>query len=114
MIKNRPFFRHFVIEVTCEFKEANSISWIENKCKKLIDAFEIKIIKSVRHFFTPQGISLIYLISSSHMSIHTWPENDYIHIDFLTCDNNRIYDNIQPLLEKIFPNKQIYFKELEY
>lgn len=111
---NRPFFRHFVIEINCSFEEANSIFWIESKCKQLISRFEIKIIKSTSHFFSPQGISLIYLISSSHMSIHTWPENNYIHIDFLTCDDNKIYDNIEPVLKEIFSDKQVKYLELKY
>jgi len=111
---DRPFFRHFVIEINCSFEEANSILWIESKCKQLINRFEIRIIKSTSHFFTPQGISLIYLISSSHMSIHTWPENNYIHIDFLTCDNNKVYDKMKPILKEIFPGKLIKHLELMY
>ncbi len=35
--------------------------------------------------FEPQGVTILYLLSESHFSIHTWPENKSIAIDFYHC-----------------------------
>ena len=35
--------------------------------------------------FTPQGLTIIYLLSESHLSIHTWPETKSCAIDFYHC-----------------------------
>ena len=35
--------------------------------------------------FDPQGLSILYLLSESHFSIHTWPEHGACAIDFYHC-----------------------------
>jgi len=47
-------------------------------CKATIESKQIKI-------FQPQGISILYLLSESHFSIHTWPETQACAIDFYHC-----------------------------
>jgi len=44
----------------------------------------------VTHFFkfTPRGVSGIVIVSASHISIHTWPEERYAAIDVYTCGDD--------------------------
>ncbi len=35
--------------------------------------------------FNPFGVSGVVLISESHLTIHTWPEQAYASADILTC-----------------------------
>jgi len=35
--------------------------------------------------FSPKGITLVYILSESHLVIHTWPELGTAHIDLVTC-----------------------------
>lgn len=35
--------------------------------------------------FEPTGVTGIFLLSESHLSIHTWPENGYVAIDLFSC-----------------------------
>ena len=35
--------------------------------------------------FEPQGLSILYVLSESHFSIHTWPEHGACAIDFYHC-----------------------------
>lgn len=44
-----------------------------------------KIIGSMFHEFEPQGISGVVVISESHLTIHTWPEQAYAAVDIFTC-----------------------------
>jgi len=37
------------------------------------------------HKFNPQGLTGFILLAESHISIHTWPELDYVAIDIFTC-----------------------------
>jgi S-adenosylmethionine decarboxylase proenzyme len=50
------------------------------------------VLKTSYHQFEPHGFSILYLLSESHMSIHTFPEQNYIAFDLYTCrtypDNN--------------------------
>lgn len=110
----RPYFRHFVVELSCSFKKANSLIWIKKRVGLLIEKLEIRTLKNTEYLFKPQGITLIYIISSSHLAVHTWPENNYIHIELLTCSKNRKVDNFNLILEEVFPNLQYKLQELTY
>lgn len=112
--RNRPYFRHFVVELECPFKEANSLDWIKTKIASLISKLDIKVFKRVEHLFQPQGISLLYIISSSHMAVHTWPENSYIHIELLTCSRNKKLDNLDFVIKNIFSGSEYKITELIY
>ena len=48
------------------------------ECKATIESKQFKI-------FEPQGLSILYLLSESHFSIHTWPEHGACAIDFYHC-----------------------------
>ena len=55
------------------------------------------ILQTSHHQFEPQGFSIIYLLSESHMSIHTFPEKNYAAIDLYTCrqyNDNHVYNEI--------------------
>lgn len=109
---NKPYFRHFVVELECTFKEANSSDWIKTKIASLTSKLDIRVFKGVEHLFQPQGISLLYIISSSHMAIHTWPENNYMHIELLTCSRNKKLDNLDLIIQDIFPGSKYKITEL--
>lgn len=115
MNKNkRPYFRHIVIELECSFEQANSLVWIKKTIGILIEKLEIRTLKTMYHLFKPQGISLLYIISSSHLSIHTWPENNYIHIELLTCSKTQKLDKLSVVIEEVFPKLPYKISELNY
>ena len=37
------------------------------------------------HRFPPSGVSGVVVISESHLSVHTWPEVQYMALDIYTC-----------------------------
>lgn len=58
------------------------------------------------HKFNPQGITGIVLLAESHISFHSWPENDYIAIDILGCGRKSFPEKaLRYLKEKIRPRK---------
>ena len=54
------------------------------------------------------AFTALYLLSESHLSIHTWPEKNYIAIDIFTCGNcdinyiaERFIDYFEPKSKKL-------------
>jgi S-adenosylmethionine decarboxylase proenzyme len=54
------------------------------------------------------AFTALYLLSESHLSIHTWPEKGYIAIDIFTCGNcdveyiaQRFIDYFEPKSKKL-------------
>ena len=43
------------------------------------------VVGTLRHEFFPRGFSAMVMISESHASIHTWPEDGYALVDYFTC-----------------------------
>lgn len=79
-----PVIKHFVALVKVEPFE-NSIEKIEDVAQSIIGDLDLNVVKKFSHIFFPQGITLIYILSESHLIIHTWPESGFIHIDMVTC-----------------------------
>jgi len=44
--------------------------------------------KSIVHVFPGGGFSALVMLAESHISIHTWPEQDRAIIDIFTCGNH--------------------------
>ena len=69
-----------------------------------IERNNMHILDKKVHFFPstkPGAFTLFYLLSESHLSIHTWPERNYLALDIFTCGNcntRNILDDILTLL----------------
>tara|TARA_R100001460_G_scaffold57534_1_gene97272 strand:+ start:2885 stop:3667 length:783 start_codon:yes stop_codon:yes gene_type:complete len=44
-----------------------------------------KILNTIIHKFTPHGVTILFALAESHVSLHTWPEKGCFTADFYTC-----------------------------
>lgn len=58
------------------------------------------IVKEVSHEFTPQGETIVLILSESHCSIHTYPEHQYISIDIYICNMNKNLEQVKDFILK--------------
>lgn len=63
----------------------DDLCFIDDVMRKAAIVSGATILDSVFHKFNPQGVTLILLLSESHVSIHTWPEKGCAAIDIYTC-----------------------------
>ncbi|MDU9393404.1 adenosylmethionine decarboxylase [Pseudomonas sp. zfem002] len=58
------------------------------------------VLNHLTHKFSDggEGVTGLYLLSESHLSYHTYPENRYISIDVYTCGSNNSSIN-EPILK---------------
>jgi S-adenosylmethionine decarboxylase len=45
------------------------------------------VVQTISKKFEPQGVTVMCLLSESHISIHTWPEEGKAAVDVYTCGN---------------------------
>jgi len=72
---------------------------------RLCDKYHFHILGKMVHQFEPQGISVLYMLSESHISIHTFPEKQYFALDIYTCreySDNSVYLNMYQEIVKWF------------
>jgi len=63
--------------------------------------------------WAPRGQHLLFLLSESHASIHTWPEKGYAAIDIYTCSNKCLVQNIINYLLVKLKSTSYQVKELD-
>ena len=83
----------------------NNLDGIKNVLDIICKKYDFKCLDKVEHVFSPVGISILYLLSESHISIHTFPERNYFALDIYTCreyTDNIVYENIYGYLVDIF------------
>lgn len=51
----------------------------------LIDA-NFTVLQKNHYPFTPQGETIVYVLSESHFALHTYPEVKYISMDIYVCN----------------------------
>lgn len=69
----------------------------------------------ITHFykFSPTGVSGMVVVTGSHISIHTWPENKYAAIDIYICGTSTYPEKaIDYILENI-EAKYAHITEIE-
>jgi S-adenosylmethionine decarboxylase len=93
----------------CDFKEIQNVNLLNHSTslnkmlKSICNKYDFQILEEVEHQFTPQGCSILFLLSESHLSIHTFPEKNHMSFDIYTCrqynDNNEYNEIYKYLLE---------------
>lgn len=102
----------------CDIKNITNHTLLNNpdKIMTLLDdicnKYNYTVIQKIQHIFEPCGFTALYLLSESHISIHTFPENGYAAIDIYTCrqyPDNKIYLEIYNYLLEQFQSKTDYY-----
>ena len=71
----------------------------ENICKKI----GLNIVRYIENKYKPIGYTLVFILSESHLAIHTWPEHNLIHIDLLSCKKINV-EEFNDTLKKLLAN----------
>jgi S-adenosylmethionine decarboxylase len=77
---------HYIVEI--KTKEPQLLDDPDRVCAAIEKATKegnLTVVGKITKRFEPQGFTAVYLLSESHISIHTWPEIGYAAIDVYTC-----------------------------
>lgn len=111
----RPELYHIVFELFgVENLPSIDLSCLKDFAHELASCAELPIVSEHIHLFEPMGITLLFVLASSHLSIHTWPENQYIHVDLLTCKPVHVDFDIRQLCQKHFGSIYVVERVLDY
>lgn len=79
---------HLLVEYYgCDERALNDLEYLRSMFEKAAKEARATVIKTVFQRFEPQGVSGVVVVSESHLTIHTWPEQGYASVDFYTCGN---------------------------
>ena len=69
----------------CDPALLNDPEAVQSAARTAVQAVGAEIVEECMHRFEPIGISYIAVITTSHFSIHTWPEYGYAAVDVFSC-----------------------------
>jgi len=67
------------------FSLLDDIDGIRAAFEKAVEACGATVLNRFSHKFQPQGVTVVYALAESHLSIHTFPESGSCAIDVYTC-----------------------------
>ena len=69
----------------CSFDLLDDLNKLRESLVIAANLAHATVIDTITHKFTPQGVTILVLLSESHISIHTTPEDGYASFDCYTC-----------------------------
>ncbi|OGY18265.1 MAG: hypothetical protein A2900_04780 [Candidatus Chisholmbacteria bacterium RIFCSPLOWO2_01_FULL_50_28] len=51
----------------------------------IIKGLHLTALQKSSFRFHPSGMTIVFILSQSHLAIHTWPEYRSVHIDLVSC-----------------------------
>lgn len=115
--------KHLLVEaITKNQKNLSNESFIKRMLEQIIKKTKTKKVLPITSYkFPPKinlqgkingGITAFCIISESHLSIHTWPENNYFAFDLFSCKdfNER---QIIKIIKSSFDIKKLTYRAIE-
>ncbi len=96
----------------CEEEILNDMERIKEIAHRVIAEIHSEIVEECVHQFEPIGVTYIAVITTSHFSIHTWPEHRYAAVDIFSC-NEVLPDVVAEKLKAAFNAKTSVARKFE-
>ena len=82
-----------------------SMEFMHELLIQICNKYNFNVLTKTEHQFEPRGLTILYMLSESHISIHTFPEKRYLAFDIYTCrdyDDDSVYMEIYEMLVNWF------------
>ena len=87
------------------FSLLDDLAGIKEAFEEAVEVCGATVLNRFSHQFHPQGVTVVYALAESHISIHTFPEGGSCAIDVYTCGDMDARKGMDVLIE--------YFKPIE-
>jgi S-adenosylmethionine decarboxylase len=103
------FGRHVIADFWgVDFKKINDVDYLKNHLYKAAQKCDATILDMSYKKFDPFGVTIIILLSESHLSIHTYPEQGFAAIDGYTCGKDIDSEDAINYLIAILEPKKVF------
>jgi len=112
--KQRVKGAHYTIDFFgCDPHQLNSLEFWRRELPASAHSARMDILHSYFHRFDPQGITGFLLLSSSHISFHTWPEYNYVACDVFSCSNDEETYRAVLHLKSVITHKRVEMNKIK-
>lgn len=107
--QSTPSINHFSSVIKLD-ELSDSLEFIEDLGKSITNNLGLNVVKKIDNKFEPIGRTVIYILSESHLAIHTWPEYNILHIDLVSCKKTDKQNFDKVLMSALNEQKVLEFK----
>ncbi len=100
--------KHFVASyLDCDFRAIGDLGGLLQAMDEAVEASGAMILSQKLHVFPPNGLTLVYLLSESHASLHTYPEHGRCFVDLFTCGDRCSSEKFHEVLQTYLQPKRV-------
>jgi S-adenosylmethionine decarboxylase len=88
----------------------DDVEFITSTLLESAEKTKVTVVDYVSRKFEPQGVSVVVIISESHITIHTWPEFKYAALDFYTCGEEDPEPAVREIAQKFKTKELVLFR----
>ena len=93
---------HFIVEASGCGEVITDVSKLQDILVEAAKQANAQVWSVSFNRFPPDGVSGVVVISESHLSVHTWPEENYMALDIYTCGVKSMpFKAVEYVLEKV-------------
>lgn len=105
---------HTLIELyNCNSAKINDTKLVEQTLLEAAQIANLSVVNTTIHHFNPIGVSGVVVIKESHIAIHTWPEHNYVALDFFTCNESYELTEALAYIKRVFEASVLELKEIK-
>lgn len=102
------YLLHLSVEIrNCSRVLLNSPEELDCSLTNICREMEITVLSKIKHCFSPSGVSIVYILSASHLALHTWPGKGVAHLDLISCTKKLPIDQLKNSIIKNFKTESI-------
>ncbi len=100
--------KHFFASyLDCDLKAIGDLDGIIQAMDDAVLLSGASILNKTAHVFPPNGLTIVYLLSESHASLHTYPEYGACFVDLFTCGDHCTSEKFDEALREYLKPKEV-------
>lgn len=104
--------QHIAEFIECKKTFLNDPVKLEQIIRNAIEFSGLHFEKIITHKFNPLGVTLLAIISESHIGLHTYPEAGHLSLDVFTCSHPTKQLKLIEYLQKVLKPKYVKIAEI--
>ncbi len=100
--------KHFIASyLDCDLRAMSDLDALIKAMDSAVGSSGATILNQSPYVFPPNGLTIVYLLSESHASLHTYPEHGACFVDLFTCGDHCSSENFDRTLRDYLKPKQV-------
>lgn len=106
--------QHYISSfLDCDKKALGDMKSLRSASIRGIKESGATLLNDIQHSFSDEACTMVFLLSESHCSLHTYPEYGSVFIDLFTCGDKCHYSKFEQVLKEYLNPKQVISNVIE-